>query len=53
MRSWLIGGLLAALLILVLWTNTWEMRQRGLGYQLLMSAVTVAGVGAGSYLALR
>jgi hypothetical protein len=52
-RPWFVGGLLAALLVLVLWINTWEVRQRGLGHQLLMSAATVAGVGAGYYLALR
>jgi len=52
-RPWFVGGLLAALLVLVLWSNTWEMRQRGLGHQLLMSVATVAGVGAGYYLALH
>jgi hypothetical protein len=53
MRPWLVGGLLATLLLLVLWSNTWEVRQRGLGHQLLMSAATIAGAGAGYYLALR
>jgi hypothetical protein len=44
---WLSGTLLAGILILVLWTNTWEMRQRGLAHQLLMSMVTAAGVAIG------
>lgn len=52
MRSWLADALLAALLILVLWSNTWEARQRGLIHQFLMSAVTLAGVAAGHYLAI-
>lgn len=53
MRPWLVEGLLAALLVSVLWANTWEVRQRGLGHQLLMTAFTIAGVGTGYYLALR
>ena len=52
MRPMLVGGLLALILILVLWANRWETRQRGLGHQLLMSAVSAAGVAAGYYLAL-
>ncbi len=36
--------LLAAGLIVVLWRNTWEARQRGLPHQILMSAMSVAGV---------
>jgi hypothetical protein len=47
MYPWLTASLLAAILILVLWTNTWEMRQRGLANQLLMSAMSVAGVALG------
>ena len=53
MRPWLVGGLLAALLVFILWANTWEVRQRGLGHQLLMTTSTLVGVGAGYYLALR
>ncbi|NYF88607.1 hypothetical protein RBB79_03645 [Tunturiibacter empetritectus] len=49
-----IGSLsLMAVLMGVLWTNTWEMRQRGVGHQMLMSLATVAGVGAGFFLRLR
>ena len=49
MRPWFVGGLLAALLVLVLWSNTWEVRQRGLGHQLLMSAATAAGSRSAAY----
>ncbi|WP_433968914.1 hypothetical protein [Tunturiibacter gelidiferens] len=49
-----IGGIgLMAVLIGVLWTNAWEMRQRGVGHQILMSAATVVGVSAGFFLRLR
>jgi hypothetical protein len=44
---------LAAILISMLWMNTWEARQRGLGHQLLMSVTCVAGVVAGYQLAGR
>lgn len=53
MRPWLVGGLLAVLLVFVLWANTWEARQRGLGHQLLMTILTLVGVSTGYYLALR
>lgn len=53
MRPWLVGTLLASVLVIVPWTNTWEARQRGLGHQFLMSLLAVAGVVAGYYLALR
>ena len=36
-------GLVGAL-ILILWRNTWEARQRGLAHQILISCLTVAGV---------
>jgi uncharacterized membrane protein YfcA len=52
-NPWVSGGLLAGALLLVLWTNTWEMRQRGLTNQLLMSVVTVAGVVAGYILRMQ
>jgi hypothetical protein len=50
---WLSAILLAVMLILVLWTNTWEMRQRGLANQLLMSVMSIAGVATGFVLRLQ
>jgi hypothetical protein len=44
---WFSGTLLAGAMILVLWTNTWEMRQRGAAHQILMSLLSVAGVATG------
>ncbi len=44
---------LAVILVAMLWMNTWEARQRGLGHQLLMSLTSVAGVVAGYQLAGR
>ena len=44
---------LAVILVLVLWINTWEMRQRGFLHQALMSLVTVVGVAAGCMLRQR
>jgi uncharacterized membrane protein YfcA len=52
-HPWLVGSWLAAILVAVLWMNVWEMRQRGLGHQLLMSAGSVAGVAVGFMLHLR
>jgi len=48
-------GCLALMLVLigVLWRNAWEMRQRGVGHQILISVVTVVGVSAGFFLRLR
>ncbi len=45
-------GLSAALLIM-LWRNTWEARQRGTAHQILISLLTVAGVLAGYALERR
>lgn len=50
---WFSGALLAGIMILVLWTNTWEMRQRGAVHQVLMSLMSAAGVAAGYILWLR
>jgi|ERR1700733_1858287 hypothetical protein len=50
---WFVGTLLAGAMILVLWTNTWEMRQRGFANQLLMSLVSVGGVATGYFLRMR
>ena len=52
-HPWLSAPLLAGTIILVLWTNTWEMRQRGVAYQTLMSFVSIAGVAAGYLLGMR
>jgi hypothetical protein len=46
-RPWLPCAALVAVMILVLWTNSWEMRQRGFFHQVLMSVVSVAGVTLG------
>jgi hypothetical protein len=52
-HSWLVGSGLVAILVAVLWMNAWEMRQRGLGHQLVMSAGSAAGVAIGFMLHLR
>jgi hypothetical protein len=44
---------LVVMLVGVLWLNVWEMRQRGLGHQILMSVATAVGVVAGFMLRLR
>jgi hypothetical protein len=46
---WLPCAALAVVMILVLWSNSWEMRQRGIVHQILMSILSVAGV-AGGYI---
>ena len=38
---------LSGVLLLMLWRNTWEARQRGTAHQILISLLTVAGVMAG------
>jgi hypothetical protein len=50
---WMGGLALMLVLIGVLWRNAWEMRQRGVGHQILISVVTVVGVSAGFFLRLR
>jgi hypothetical protein len=50
---WFSGAVLAGIMIVVLWTNTWEMRQRGPVHQVLMSVVSIAGVAAGYILWMR
>ena len=52
-HPWLVGSGLTAILVGVLWMNVWEMRQRGLGHQLLMSFVSAAGVAIGFLIHLR
>ncbi len=46
-----VGTLLAASLIAMLWFNTWEARQRGMAHQILMSLVSLIGVVVGCGLA--
>jgi hypothetical protein len=48
----LVGCLLAAILIGVLWANSWESRQRGMAHQILMSVATVVGITIGFLLKL-
>ena len=52
-HRWLVEFGLAAILITVLWMNAWEMRQRGLGHQLVMSVVSAVGVAVGFVIHLR
>jgi hypothetical protein len=52
-QPWVTGGMLAAILIAMLWRNTWEARQRGMGHQILMSVASIAGVVAGYLLVGR
>ncbi len=52
-HAWLSVMLLAAALILVAWTNSWEMRQRGIVYQLGITLLSVAGVALGLMLRLK
>jgi hypothetical protein len=52
-HAWLVGSGLVAVLITVLWMNAWEMRQRGLGHQLVMSIVSLIGVAVGFVIHLR
>lgn len=51
--GWATGLALAGALILVLWLNTWEARQRGLPHQILVTLLTAVGVLGGAYLRLR
>jgi hypothetical protein len=51
--SWIVAPALSAVLIAILWINAWEMRQRGLGHQIVMSFAAIAGVTAGFFLHLR
>jgi hypothetical protein len=52
-HAWVVGTGLAGILIVVLWMNAWEMRQRGVGHQISMSLASGAGVAAGFLLHLR
>jgi hypothetical protein len=50
---WLGGLALILILVGVLWMNAWEMRQRGVGHQILISIATVVGVATGFFLRMR
>lgn len=52
-HSWLVGAGLVAILVGVLWMNAWEMRQRGLGHQISLTAMSALGVAAGFAIHLR
>jgi hypothetical protein len=52
-HSLLVGSGLVAILVAVLWMNVWEMRQRGLGHQLVMSAGSAVGVAVGFIIHLK
>jgi hypothetical protein len=41
------GMVLAGVLITVLWGNTWEVRQRGLAHQILLTALTMVRMSVG------
>jgi hypothetical protein len=51
--AWIAVPVLAVTMIVVLWMNTWEMRQRGFIPQTLMSIGSIAGVAAGYFLRFR
>ena len=52
-HSLLVASALVVIFVAVLWTNVWEMRQRGLGHQLAMSAASAVGVTIGFMIRLR
>lgn len=52
-HPWFVAVTLISILLVILWSNTWEMAQRGLGHQMVMSAVTIAGVCIGFILRLK
>jgi hypothetical protein len=43
-HPWLTALTLIAILVGVLWLNVWEMRQRGLQHQIVMSVLSAVGV---------
>lgn len=53
LNQWLAGAAFIAVLLGVLWTNAWEMRQRGVPHQLVMSVISIAGVVIGFMLRIR
>jgi len=52
-HPWLVAVALISVLLVMLWSNTWEMAQRGLGHQVAMSLTTVIGVSIGFGIHLR
>ena len=43
-NQWMAGAAFIALLTGILWTNRWEMRQRGVPHQVVMTLMSIAGV---------
>lgn len=52
-HPWVAALGLIAILVGVLWMNAWEMRQRGLGHQIVMSVMATVGVSVGFLIHLR
>ena len=52
-NPWAIGAALGAVLIGMLWFNSWEARQRGMAHQILLTLTTAAGVILGAWSANR
>jgi len=47
LSQWMTGAAFIALLVVVLWANAWERRQRGIPHQIVMTLMSIAGVVAG------
>jgi hypothetical protein len=52
-NQWILGGALIAVIVGVLWSNVWEMRQRGIPHQIAMTLISVAGVVLGFLLRIE
>jgi lipoprotein signal peptidase len=53
LSRWTVGGALVIVLVVVLWINLWERRQRGIAHQLAMTLITGGGVFLGVALRLH
>ena len=51
--QWIGGAAFIAVLTLILWTNVWEMRQRGLPHQIVMTLITIGGTVLGFMLRIQ
>ncbi len=51
--QWIAGAAFIAVLAGVLWTNAWEMRQRGVPHQVIMTVISIAGTVIGFMLRIR
>ena len=51
--QWITGAAFIAVLASILWTNAWEMRQRGIPHQVAMTLISVAGTVIGFMLRIR